>query len=494
MENRFNLIDEPWIPVVDVGRVSLRELFSRPEYRALGGTPVQKIAMTKLLLAIVQAAATPDDDAQWQEWGWLGMAERVLVYLEKWHDVFFLYGGRPFLQMPAVSSAEVKPFGAVLPDVATGNTTVLIQSQAEKPLDDAEKALLLITLMGFALGGKKTDNRIVLTPDYRGKQNDKGKPSTGKPGPSVAHMGLLHSFCLGESILKTIWFNVFSHTDLSGLAMYGGRLGVAPWEGMPQGEACSVALELRSSLMGRLVPLCRFCLLCENGVHYTEGIAHDSHKEGVNDPTITVNQTGKDVKVFWANPEKRPWRELTSLLGFIAQQNSKHDCTQLRLALPKAIRCRENMAIWSGGLRVSSNAGEQYVSGTDDSVESVLWLLPDQLGELWFAYFQQEMDALDSVSKSLYGSVMGYFKAQLMDGEKCAAQASNLFWQLCERDSQTLIDHCDQIEKRYELRHRFFRYAMQAFDQFCPNQTARQLDAWAKSKPSFGKYLQQEES
>jgi CRISPR system Cascade subunit CasA len=36
-ENRYNLMDEPWIPIVDVGQVSLRQLFSQPEYRALGG-------------------------------------------------------------------------------------------------------------------------------------------------------------------------------------------------------------------------------------------------------------------------------------------------------------------------------------------------------------------------------------------------------------------------------------------------------------------------
>jgi len=44
VENRFNLVDEPWIPVVDVGLVSLNAVFSQPEYRALGGNPVQKIA------------------------------------------------------------------------------------------------------------------------------------------------------------------------------------------------------------------------------------------------------------------------------------------------------------------------------------------------------------------------------------------------------------------------------------------------------------------
>ncbi len=70
MENRFNLIDEPWIAVVDVGLVSLTDIFSQPELRALNGNPVQKIALTKLLLAIAQSATTPADDSDWQQMGW----------------------------------------------------------------------------------------------------------------------------------------------------------------------------------------------------------------------------------------------------------------------------------------------------------------------------------------------------------------------------------------------------------------------------------------
>ena len=101
MENRFNLIDEPWIAVVDVGLVSLTDIFSQPELRALGGNPVEKIALTKLLLAIAQAAATPTDDSDWQQMGWQGMAHCCLQYLAKWHDRFYLYGEKPFLQMPA---------------------------------------------------------------------------------------------------------------------------------------------------------------------------------------------------------------------------------------------------------------------------------------------------------------------------------------------------------------------------------------------------------
>lgn len=66
MENRFNLIDEPWVPVADHGRVSLRQIFSNPDYRSLGGNPVQKIAVLKLLLAIAQSEATPKDEAEWK--------------------------------------------------------------------------------------------------------------------------------------------------------------------------------------------------------------------------------------------------------------------------------------------------------------------------------------------------------------------------------------------------------------------------------------------
>ena len=69
MENtprRFNLVEEAWIPVVDVGQVSLRQIFTDQGLRALGGNPIQKISIMKLLLAIGQAACTPKDDEEWK--------------------------------------------------------------------------------------------------------------------------------------------------------------------------------------------------------------------------------------------------------------------------------------------------------------------------------------------------------------------------------------------------------------------------------------------
>lgn len=498
MEKTFNLIDEPWLPIADVGRVSLRQVFSEPSYRALGGNPVQKIALMKLLLAIAQAAYTPEDEDAWQKLGAEGLAQRCLAYLEQWHERFDLYGDKPFLQMPAIAAAKLQSYGAVSPEVSDGNTTVLLHSQVARPLPDADKAVLLVTLMGFALSGKKTDNSIVLSPGYKGKSNDKGRPSSGKAAPAVAHMGLLHTLLLGENLWHSLWLNLWNKDALAATGLYQQGIGTAPWEQMPEGEACSTAQSLQQSLMGRLVPLCRFCLLKEDGLHYSEGIAHADYNGGMFDPTVAVDASAKKPKALWTNPEKRPWRELTALLGLFSQnKNRGFQCWQVDMGLKRAVSTSPVFALWSGGLRVSSNAGEQYVSGTDDFVESQVWLSSKALGDNWFATLQNSMTGLDDLAKQLYGCVMAYFKTQLVDGKNMAALATHHFWQLCERDFQDLLDHCEQGEEnraaRQRLRQRFANYVQQAYDRYCPQDTTRQLDAWAQCRPKLGKYLKQED-
>ena len=176
----FNLVDDPWIPVADVGLVSLRQLFSDPSYRSLGGSPIDKIALTKFLLAITQTTDTPENDDEWSKLTPEKLASKCLSYLEEKHDLFYLYGDRPFLQMPAIRDTKLQSFGVASPEISTGNTTILFQSEIEKDLTDGEKALLIVRLMGCALGGKQTDNLIVLSPGYTGKTKESGKENSGK--------------------------------------------------------------------------------------------------------------------------------------------------------------------------------------------------------------------------------------------------------------------------------------------------------------------------
>lgn len=485
VENRFNLIDEPWILVADAGMVSLRQLFSNQEYRALGGTPIQKIALTKFLLAIAQAASTPEDESEWASLRPEGLAQACLEYLDRWYDRFFLYGERPFLQMPAIKTAVLQKFGAVLAEVSTGNTTVLTQSQVEKILTDADKALLIVQLMGFGLGGKKTDNSVVLSPGYQGKS----KP-TGQPGTFIGYSGYLHSFLQGTFLQETLWLNLFSRQEILNLGAYPQGIGTSPWERMPEGESCPVAEVLKSSLMGRLLPLSRFCLLAEDGLHYSEGIFHPGYKEGGRDPSVALDSSPKVPKVLWTDPGKRPWRSLPALLNFLSSQaGNGFDCYQLRLLRYRAREQGKEIGIWSGGLRVKSNAGEQYVSGSGDFLESLVQIPCNIFGATWFANLSLEMGEMDKLSKKVYGSVLNYFKSQKMNGAKQAVQSSNLFWQLCERRFQDLLIACESPDLVRPMRPAFARCVDKAYDTYCPRETARQIDAWAHNRPNLHSYL-----
>lgn len=65
----YNLLDEPWIPVAGHEPVSLQAIFSDESLRHLGGNPVEKISVMNLLLAISQAACTPDNEEEWRQLG-----------------------------------------------------------------------------------------------------------------------------------------------------------------------------------------------------------------------------------------------------------------------------------------------------------------------------------------------------------------------------------------------------------------------------------------
>jgi CRISPR system Cascade subunit CasA len=493
--DRFNLIDEPWIPIVDTGLVSLRQLCINVRLRFLGGNPVQKIALLKLLEAISQAASTPADNAGWESLGPKGLAKNILTYLDKHYEDFYLYGKKPFLQIPAIAAAAKQPFGAVMPHIATGNTTVLTQSQQEQSLSDAEKALLVVQLTGFALGGKKTDNSVVLTSGYQGKRNDKGKPSTGKPGASLGFLGYLHNFLTGSSLLETLWLNLLPKQQRADMKIFQKALGPFPWETPPTGEHDSIAGALKKSLMGRLVPFSRFVLLADNGIHYSEGILHPNHQDGISDPSVAIAVSEKNPKVLWTDPSKRPWRSLASLLGFLSGGQSYFDCPYIHLGLDRINSSRmlkklSVVGIWSAGLRVSSNAGEQYVSGSDDYVESEILLESAVLGETMYINLKNEMNMLDEMSRVLYGRVAGYYRELKADGEPFSKQASELYWQLCEKRLQDLIDACyDADSNETKKLHPYFSQCVKrAYESFCPRETARQLNAWAENYPNLSKY------
>lgn len=493
-ENKYNLLDEAWIPVAYNGLVSLDEVFRNKNFKRLGGTPIEKSALLKLLLAIVQSACTPKDMDGWLELNVDRISVTCLDYLEKHRDCFFLYGEKPFLQVPAACVAKKQSFAALLPEVSTGNASCVTEIQQTKTIYDSDIALLIVVQMGFAFAGKKPDNSVILTKGYTGKtkteNGKKPKARSGASGPSLGFMGMLHNFILGSTILETLWLNLISEEDVKNFVKGVDEIGISPIERMPTGEDDEIARNLKNSLMGRLLPVSRFCLLGEGQVYYTEGIAHPGYADGACDPSVAVNFNDAKPKVIWSDPERQPWRQLTSLLGFMSQTTSNQfDCANLKIGFSRARLRVEKFGILCLGMKISSNAGEQYLRGSDDVVESEIFLDSAIVGENWYAELTVEMQDLEKLAKQLYGSTLSFYKKQNYDGKNRAASATNLFWQLSERHFDELVVGCGDAEKKAAIRKKFGSVALRAFDESCPKDTARQIDAWASSRLNISSYL-----
>jgi CRISPR system Cascade subunit CasA len=497
MGNRFNLVDEPWIPIAGRGRVSLKTIFSDPSLQKLGGNAVQKLALLKLFLAIAHRSSTPEDDNEWREMGPEGLSENCSRYLDKNMDHFWLYGENPFLQMlilkELVDSKKkqrlpVQVIGRnYIPDLPSENDTLLFESQADKPLTDAEKAVFLVSIMNYSLGGKRTAKDVKpLSPGYQGKSNSsKAAPSLG------GYIGYLNAHLIGETIQDTIWLNLFTQEQLDSFDFWTEKELIPPWEQMPKGEDDPVARRIKNSFMSTLCSMSRFVLLVDEGIIYMEGIQYPGHKQGWREPFISSNAKGQ---MLWLNTSKKPWRNLPAILNTaFGIKDNDFFCPQVSMLLQRARIERDVIGVWAGGLQVRGTAGDQSVKQTDDYIESQIMFRSSYIGEFWFRSLVREIKDLETLSWSVEKAAQRYYYALGKKKDATAKKIPELFWNLCERHSQQLVDSCNDQHKRYELRKTFAGYAMEAFNRYCSNQSPKQMVIWAKEKPNLGFYLATDE-
>lgn len=166
MNRRFNLLDEPWLPVrLQDGRLcdlGLLELFERAgEIGALAETaPPSLIAQYRLLLAIVHRALSRAQgrwtDAERARWYRQGLpAEAVRDYLEHWRERFWLFHPeQPFMQVAALAEAEEtrdrhKPWSQISLASANGHAPVLFDHACDLAPCPIAPADALRTLLGF---------------------------------------------------------------------------------------------------------------------------------------------------------------------------------------------------------------------------------------------------------------------------------------------------------------------------------------------------------
>ena len=162
---KFNLIEEPWIPVLGAGRVQevgLGEALCEAHRleRIETPSPLEEAALYRLLLAVLYRALPPVEDT----YDALALLERgqfdrsaLEAYLNRYYDRFFLFhGDAPFLQIPDLPEDKPVPWTKLLPELASGNNPTLFDHTTEEnvPLASyAQAARALLVHQTFAPGG-----------------------------------------------------------------------------------------------------------------------------------------------------------------------------------------------------------------------------------------------------------------------------------------------------------------------------------------------------
>ncbi|QAY71394.1 type I-E CRISPR-associated protein Cse1/CasA [Xylanimonas protaetiae] len=236
-EPRFNLVDEPWLPVIDAGgrqtEVSVRDAFRRSgELRRLvGDLPTQAFAHLRLLLAVLHRAVEgPADADHWAEVrdGWDATLARVDAYLDAVHDRFWLrHPTHPFLQVPDLRTAKDEVFGLSRIVCDGPGTSTFMTTRLGDNLETAswpEAARWLVHAHAFDVSGIHSgavdDPRV-----SSGKGFGIGTGWAGQIGGVHLH---------GATLRETLLLNLIAPDEVG---LLGGEDDLPAWERAPLGAA-----------------------------------------------------------------------------------------------------------------------------------------------------------------------------------------------------------------------------------------------------------------
>lgn len=475
VEKKYNLVREKWIPIEGDEKASLMEVFSYGFKGRIGGNPIQKISLYKLLLAIAQDAVLFETEEELCSLGVEGFGGLCQDYLEKYEDCFWLYGDNPFLQYPELEERDIKVnpiFCRYIPDLSADNDTIVRETQTDPPLDDGDKALFVLTLMSYALGGKRVaDPKTFLEDVGTRSKSAKAAPSLG----GGTRAGYQQSLFLCDSILETVYYNSFTKEEIdSTKCLVEGIL--PPWRERPYIENDPHNEQYKKSVYAWYLAMSRAVLLMDDGIKYGEGL---SYMGDWFEPFVS-----REEKSFLVvDTRRKTWRSLPSLLsGAYAQKDDGKGCYALKAHLVRIRQSCKQFEIWSGGLRVRGNSGDQSIKGKDDFVESSVSFNGGLFGDKSFALLCDVIKESGSMEYNLKKSVDSYYEFLGLNG-KHGDIACIQYLQILDSIGQSIVDSSVSIDKAKEMKKKMFLLLLDVYNSQCMRETSRQILAWAKCRP-----------
>ncbi len=462
----MNLANDPWIPAVrqDGTRelFSLQQLFANAhELRDLAVKPHERIALMRLLVCITQAALDgPADEEAWEQCEPL-IQPRVRTYLETWRDAFELFGeGRRFIQIkPGVvaSATPVMEHEAVTRlnlSMASGdsNSTLFDNSASdEREFTVSELALSLVTYQCYS---------PLLGRGYKGRS-------------PCADSSMLHTFLIGQSLLRTLRFNILTKVIIAD--NYPRGFGRPIWEISISGKSSQEVQQLLTqSYLGRLVPMARSIWLeTLSYMTLSNALIYDGFKDaGYREASATVIATKTNLVLLSANSDYAIWRQLPAIT---VKRRAGADMLSGPLALGHD-HSSKDVALWIGALITDQAKIEDVVEAYYD--------LPSQLfTDFGRAAYEHGVKYAEENEASLTQAVKTY--ATLLKIAKPAYdRARQHFWTRIEQNLSSLFDVArrltppDQLESS-DWGRAVRAAALDAYEQSCPRQTPRQIQAFA---------------
>lgn len=476
--NAYNLIDEPWIPVLmrdGTNRsVSLGDIFADENgtIADLALNPYERVAVFRLLLCIAQAALGPDrlkDETAWRE-AKPSVGPFSLEYLSKWHDRFCLYGAHAFLQPDCLSLAKADgatPCEKLVMRLASGNKSTLFDHDAasdSRILPDADLALGFLIYQNFSSGG--LSGQCV----WDGVATEKSIQ-----GSPCRERSMLFSLLQDRSVVETVWMNLVTDdwVRLSLKSAWGRPF----WEFDELTRAATAGNE--KTFLGRLVPLSRaikltrgapFCILGEALAYpqipeWREAMASVKLQKGAKKGEFSETYVS-------SNPARMPWRELASILA-VRETGGRKSALALRHldSLPET----KEFSLWTGGL-YSEKAKEV------DTVEWKVRLSVEFLEDESLRRYQSAIEWADQQRSALYFATAEYARVMLVDEvSRFSIPAERIYWDiLAQPKNQKIVQNVKPDTYLDDWKTACREAAEEAYRRACPAMNARQMEAYAQ--------------
>ena len=284
---------------------------------------------------------------------------------------------------------------------------------------------------------------------------------------------MVHTFIVGSCLLDTLFLNLLNKETIT--ENLTGGWGKPIWEDPVAENVGESATNATTTYLGRLVPLSRAVHLDDDGssIILANGLEYPVFPAS-RETTATIIKRKEGLGLLSASISRNVWRQLTAITvkRLAGAENGTGPLALTNLSEP-----REDITIWVGALIAAGNG--KLV----DVIESTYLIPTGMFNNQGRAAYERGVQCAEDADQILWKAVNAYAKSLKID-KPAYDKARQQFWTRVEQHLTSLFDLARNIDLVADLPNSPWGKAVQsavmdAYEQSCPRQTPRQIEAYA---------------